>query len=338
MFQFSRDFLIISSCSLVLAASPALAHDALIYNPDSPYFLSDIDQSAADPDQNVVLRGSIGYASITANEHVYAAGSGTQNLSLLVWQSTAPIANMDVKLRLPGAWTIQGHIDAALLGDSTMTDYDWTGFSPSYNMADWDHRSISPNTSLDWFLRGDVAVGRDLPINDALTVNVNGGVGYTDVQWTAVGGTYIYSTSGFRDTAGTIPDVPAVRYRQQLPTGFLGVDAAVEDGAWSFDASAKAGLILYGTSVDHHYLRSPPMIITDQLGMGQVLSADARLGFAVNEHLSAYVEGSYQKVFAGHTVSDYTNMNTGALLIHSDNIGGAELDTATISAGIKGKF
>jgi plasminogen activator len=219
-----------------------------------------------------------------------------------------------------------------------MTDYDWTSFSPSYAMDDWDHRSISPNTSLDWFLRGDVAVGRDLPISDALTLNVNGGVGYTDVQWTAKGGTYIYSTAGFRDTSGTIPDVPAVRYRQQLPTGFIGIDAAVEDGPWSFDTSAKAGLTVYGISTDHHYLRSPPMVITDQLGWGQVLSADARLGFAVNDHLSAYLEGSYQKVFAGHTVSDYTNMNTGASLLHYTNIGGAELDTATISAGIKGKF
>ena len=317
---------------------PSGDDDRLIVDPDSPYFISDNDQTAANPNENFSLRGSIGIAHITANEHVYAFGSGTQNLSLLVWDTYTPIANADVKVRLPGAWTVQGHVEAALPGKSTMTDYDWTGFSPSYNMNDWDHRSISPNTNLDWYLKGDIALGRDFPINEALTVNVNGGVGYTDVQWTAVGGTYIYSVGGFRDTSGTIPDVPGVRYRQQLPVGFVGVDAAVNDGAWSLDAGARAGLVLYGISTDHHYLRVPPMVIVDQLNLGQELSAKARLGYAFNDHLSAFVEGSYTKMLAAHTATDYYNMNTGALMIHGTNFGGAELDAATLSAGLKGNF
>ena len=33
--------------------------------------MSDIDQAAADPNQNFVLRGSVGVASITGTEHVY---------------------------------------------------------------------------------------------------------------------------------------------------------------------------------------------------------------------------------------------------------------------------
>ena len=312
--------------------------DRLIADPDSPYFLSDTDQAAANPNENFSLRGSIGVAHILGNEHVYAFGNGTQNLSLLVWDTYTPIANADVKLRMPGAWTVQGHVEAALPGKSSMTDYDWTGFSPSYNMSDWDHRSISPNTSLDWYLKGDIALGRDFPISDALTVNFNGGVGYTDVQWTAVGGTYIYSKNGFRDDPGTLPDVPGVRYRQQLPVGFVGVNAVVNDGAWSLDAGARAGLVLFGISTDHHYLRTPPMVIVDQLNLGQELSAKARLGYAFNNNLSAYVEGSYAKMLAAHTATDYYNMNTGALMIHGTNFGGAELDTATLTAGLKGNF
>jgi len=312
--------------------------DHLIYDPNSPYFMSDIDQSAASPNENVSLRGSIGIAHIQGNEHVYAFGSGSQNLSLLVWDTYTPIANADVKLRMPGAWTVQGHIEAALPGKSTMTDYDWTGFSPSYDMNDWDHRSISPNTNHDWYLKGDIALGHDFPINEALTVNVNGGFGYTDVQWTAVGGTYIYSVGGFRDTIGVLPDVPGVRYHQQLPVGFLGASAAVQDGAWSLDVDTRAGLVLYGLSTDHHYLRVPPMVVVDQLNLGQELSAKARLGYAFNDHLSAYVEGSYSKMFASHTVTDYYNMNTNALMIHGTNFGGAELDIAQLTAGLKGNF
>jgi plasminogen activator len=332
---------LIIAAGIATLTTPALAgSERLIFDPDNRYFMSDIDQSYTDPGQNVVLRGGIGYSSIVAHEHVYAGASGPANLSLLLWETQAPIANVDLKARLPNAWTLRGHIDAAVAGDSTMTDYDWADFSPSYNFNDWDHRSISPNTSLDWYLKGDIAIGRDLPINDEFTVNVNGGVGYTDVQWTAVGGTYIYSddTNGFRGTIGTIPDVPAVRYRQQFPTIFAGIDTFLNDGPWSMEAGARAGLIVSGQSVDHHYLRDPPMYITDNLTIGQVLSADVKLDYNITDHLGLYLAGSYEKMFASHTITDYRQISDNALLIHSDNIGGAELDVWSVTGGVKGYF
>jgi plasminogen activator len=329
----------ILAMTLASIAGPTMAGERLITDPDSPYFLSDIDQSYADPDQNFVLRGSVGVASIVGNEHVYAAGNGSENLSLLQWESMAPIAKLDAKLRFGDAWTLRGHFDVALTGDSKMTDYDWIPpNNTGYGMDDWSHRSISPNTSLDWYLNGDIAVGRDLPISDALMVNVNGGFKYTDVEWTAKGGTFIYSTNAPRDTIGTIPDVPAVRYRQQLPTVFAGVDATVNDGPWSLEAGGRAGLIIYGQSVDHHYLRSPPRTIVDQLGYGQMLSADAKLGYAFSDHFGAFLEGSYEKTFAAHVPSDYYVTATGVKFIHDGYIGGAELDVASITAGFKGNF
>ncbi len=338
--NFSRRRLLIAALvSGTGLSSAALAGDGrLIVDPDSPYLFSDTDQAAADPNSNVVLRGSVGYASITAREHVYAGSSGDDNLSLLVWESQAPIANVDVKLRLPDGWTLRGHIDAALLGDSVMTDYDWTSFSPSYQFNDWDHRSISPNTSLDWYLKGDIALGRDLPISEALTVNVNGGLSYTDVEWTAVGGTYVYSVGGFRDTVGTIPNVPAVRYRQQLPTIFAGLDATVSDGPWDLEAGARAGLIVYGQSVDHHYLRTPPEYITDNLTFGQMVSAEAKIEYNFTDHLGAYLSGAYDKMFAGHMPTDYRQISDGSLILHDDSIGGAELDAWSVTAGVKGRF
>lgn len=298
----------------------------------------DVDFAYTNPTENFVLRGSVGVTSLEGREHVYAGSSGEENLSLLLWESTAPIAKIDAKLRGPGDWTLRGHFEAAINGDSTMKDYDWTAFSPSYDFNDWDHRSISPNTSLDWYFSGDVAVGRDLPINEVLTVNLNGGFKYTDVRWTAVGGTYTYSTSGFRDTEGTIPDVAAVRYRQQLPTIFAGLDASIVDGPWSLEAGGKAGLVVYGQSTDHHYLRTPPMVIVDQLTYGQVLSGNAKLGFEFSKNLGAFVEASYEKMFSGHTPTDYYNMNTHDLMIHDDSIGGAELQVLSLTAGLKGHF
>ncbi len=347
MYHLKPQTLLVAACAAIGSVSPVFAFggdfadnsdDRYIIDPDSPSFISDTDQSYADPHQNFVLRGSVGIAGISANEHVYYFTSGPENLSLLKWESMAPIASVDAKARFGDAWTLRGHIDAAISGDSTMTDYDWTGFSPSLNFNDWDHRSISPNTSLDWYLNGSIAIGRDLPISDALTVNFNGGFKYTDVQWTAKGGTYIYSTGGFRNDIGTIPDVNAVRYRQQLPTVFLGADASVKDGPWSLDTTAKAGLIVYGMSTDHHYLRVPPFYIVDTLDMGTMVQADARLGYDIGDHLGVFAEGSYEKMFSGHVPSTYSYMSNNQAYLHNDKIGGAELDVWSIKAGLKGQF
>lgn len=319
--------------------SPGGDEDRLIVDPDSPYFISDTDQAAADPNENFALRGSIGMGSIKANEHVYFSTAGTQNLSLLVWENTAPIANVDLRMRFPGQWTLRGHIEAALPGQGKMTDYDWIPpYNTGFGMDDWSHRSISPNTRLDWYGTADIAAGRDFAINDALSVNTNVGFKYTDVQWTAVGGTYIYSSGGFRNDIGVIPDAPAARYRQQLPTLFAGVDATVNDGAWSLEAGARAGLIVWGHSRDDHYMRTPPRYTWDDLSWGQMLSADARLGYKFNDHLGMFLEGSYEKTFAAHTPSDYRQISDNSLMFTANGLGGAELDVAKITAGLKGNF
>lgn len=302
------------------------------------YFNSDTDFSKADPNANFVLRGSMGVASITGVEHVYAGTTGTDNLSLLVWEGVSPVGSLDAKVRFLDGWTLRGHLEAAIPGQARMTDYDWIPpYNPGYGMDDWSHRSISP-THLDWYFSGDVALGRDLPINEALTVNVNAGFKYTDTQWTAVGGTYIYSDGGYRNDIGTIPDVPAARYRQKLPVLFAGVDANVKDGPWSLEAGGRAGLILLGQARDDHYLRVPPRYTIDQMTWGQMLSADAKLGYDFSNHLGVFVEGSYEKTFAGHVQKEYRQISDNSLILPIYNIGGGELDVASLKVGLKGNF
>jgi plasminogen activator len=328
--------LLISALGLGALATSAIAgSERLIYDPDNPYFLSDIDPAAADPNENVVLRGSIGVASIEALEKVYAFTAGTDLLSLLIWQSTAPIASGDVKIRLFDNWTLRGRIDAAISGDSIVTDYDWDGFAPSHASGDWSQRSISPNTNLDWYLNGEVALGRDLPINEALTINVNGGLRYTDVEWTATGGSFIYSDLAFRDWVGTLPDIPGLRYRQQLPTVFTGIDANVNDGPWSLEAGAKAGLTFMAIDTDHHYLRN--LIFTDQLSYAQVYTANAKLGYSFSEHLGVFLEADYEKMISGRGAEDEYNTATGVTRHFDDAIGG-ELQLIAFKAGLKGNF
>lgn len=334
-----KQHILISALGLGALATPAIAgSERLIYDPDSPYFMSDIDPTAANPNENVVLRGGIGMMSITGLEHVYAGTTGSQNLSLLVWEGYAPTASADVKVRLPDNWTLRGRIEAAMAGDHTMTDYDWDGFAPSYAPDDWSQRSISPNTSLDWFLRGEVAVGRDLPVNEALSVNVNTGLRYTDVQWTAVGGTYIYSDilNGYRGNVGTFADIPGVRYRQQLPEGFIGVDATVNDGPWSLEGGGSFGMTAYATATDHHYMRD--LLFIDHLDFAQNWVARAKLGYAFSPHLGAYLEGTYSYLTSPHGNTDVYDTTTGALIAHEVGPAGGDLQTASLNLGLKGNF
>lgn len=335
------------SALALLVAAPTIAadYDYTDFGDDpgiadgSEYFFDDIDYNHVTPNENVVLRGSFGAMTINGTEHVYAGSSGTQNLSLLTWQGWAPTASLDLKTKFPGNWTLRGHIDAAIGGDHTMTDYDWYGpYFVSYAPNAWTHQSVSPNTSLDWYLNGEIAVGRDLDVNDAFSVNLNGGLKYQDVQWTAVGGTFVYSVGGFRDTAGTIPDAPAVRYRQQLPEGFLGVDATVKDGPWNLEIGGKYGMALFATATDHHYMRTPPLLFIDHLDYAQDYGVTAKVGYDFGSHLGAFVEGSYSKLTSPHGDTDVYDDSTGALIVHEVGPAGGDLETASLKAGIKGSF
>ena len=54
-------------------------------------------------------------------------------------------------------------------------------------------------------------------------IAVGAGVHYTDIKWSAYGGSGIYSTGGgFRNDYWENPDwVKGISYRQQIPIGFL---------------------------------------------------------------------------------------------------------------------
>jgi outer membrane protease len=313
-------------------ASPVLAAD---YGFDDYTYQTD--------DQSVTLRGSIGVMGIEAKEWVYASAGSPNVLSYLNWQSVAPLASGEIGLRLGDGWTAKAEFKAALGGDSNMEDYDW--FGPdfvSYNFDDWTHRSISPNTNLDWYLDGTFALGLDLVDEPDYRVNFSGGVKYTDVQWTASGGTYDYSgfpggaVVGFRGNSGTLPDGPGITYRQQLPSLFGGVDVEGGSDGWNYAVSAKSGFTLMGFASDDHWLRS--LHFVDMLQPAPMLSASANIGYDFTPNFGVFVQGGIEKVFLSRGDTDVTNTSTGAYQGRSLDTAGGELGTINLSAGLKGSF
>jgi outer membrane protease len=333
----------------LFAASPALAQsqsfeDSFFGGNNSFSYGSGFTYES--DDNFIELRGGFGAIGIEAQEHVFVQAGSGNHLSLLVWQSVAPMATIGVDVNLPDDWTVKARARAAMSGDSYMQDYDW--FGPdfiNYSFDNWTHRSQHPNTNLDWYLDASIAIGRNLIVEPNAKLNLNGGLRYTDVQWSAVGGSFVYSDftvdnpgNNFHAYTGNFADVPAITYRQQLPVLFAGLDAEVSDGELTYRAEAQAGMTFMGLATDHHWMRTPPLRFLDHIKPTPVVALSASATYDFSDNLGAFVEGSVEKVFMGRADAETYDHTTGALLSRTADTGGAELGTISLSAGIKGSF
>jgi outer membrane protease len=327
----------VAIAALLLLALPATAGDMYgeMFGEDDSWNSGEWEYESED--ETVSLRGSIGALGIEAKEYVFNLAGSSDVLSLLTWQSAAPTATAEIKVTLPDHWTIKGRASAALFGDSYMEDYDWLlPYRPSFAPDDWTDRSRHPNTNLDWYLDGSLAVGKDVLIEPGIKVNLNGGLKYTDVQWTARGGDFTYSVGGFRDTTGTFPDVPGITYRQQLPVIFLGADVEATDGQWTYRADAKAGMTLFGLATDNHWMRD--LRFLDYIEPTPMVSLHASAAYDFTDNFSGFIEGGIEKMLRGRADTAYYDIPTDTYLGTSPDVGGAELGTISLSAGLKGSF
>jgi outer membrane protease len=291
----------------------------------------------------VTFSGSVGIIGLEAKEWVFAGPGSTDHLSLLIWQSMAPVLTTGLDVTLPDGWTIIGSAQIAKGGDSYMEDYDWYGPDfIDYEDGNWTHRSQSDDTNLDWYFNGSVALGKDLAVSDQVTVNLRGGFKYTDVQWTAVGGSYVYSDqtidnpgNNFRAYSGALPDGPGITYRQQLPALFAGLDTEIVHDAWTFGFGAQVGVIFHGVATDDHWLLVPPRRFIDSLDIAPTAALSASVEYAVTDQVNVSLAGTVDKVFLARGDSQYDD---GVLTGSCTNCIGAELISGTVTAGIKGTF
>lgn len=294
---------------------------------------------------DVRVWGGIGVAYLESNEYVYE-GPGSDNVvSRLIWQSTAPVLTGGFDVALPEGWTARGTAQFAISGDSYMEDYDW--FGPdfvSYDADDWTHRSQHDDTNLDWYFNGSLLVGHDFALGDSAKVNLNAGFKYTDVQWTAFGGTYVYSDSvvdnpgdNYHAYTGSFPDgEKGITYRQSFPALVAGADFEADLDALTLSAGIQGGFTVYGVGDDHHWMRD--LNFVDTLQSAPLLGAHASAEFAIDEGLSLFAEGTIEQVFTARGDTDEYDLITGDQTAYYPDAAGGDLFAASISAGIKGTF
>ncbi|WP_051332523.1 omptin family outer membrane protease [Cucumibacter marinus] len=287
----------------------------------------------------VSVTAEMGVIDIEANEYVY---SGSSKISQLIWQSRSPAATGQVDIPLRDGWglRVEGTVawgTVAWGGDGYMEDYDWlapyaTGTGPD----DWSHRSQHPDTRLDHHFSADLAVTRTLYEDEGASVGLRGGARYTDTQWTAYGGTYLYSVGGFRDTPGSIGDgVMGITYRQTIPEIYQALDAEMTEGALTLRLSGRVGVAIGAKGDDDHWLRD--LNFLDVWYPIPTAGVEAGAELALGERAALTASAGLDKVFATRADTIVTDTLTD-LSATFPNGGGGDYRSIRLSAGLKGSF
>lgn len=284
-----------------------------------------------------------GVTKLQANEIVW---DGSHRLSHLIWQSTAPVLRAGFDVNFADGWTFKGNGSVAMGGDSHMEDYDWIDFDdggayvPSDNWDDWTHRSIHPDTRLDYYLALDAAVGYDVLHTPEFTANVNVGLKYTDVKWTAFGGSGLYSDVAFRDDPWVLPDgVRVIDFNQKWPVVFAGLDTEYRSGAFSFGVGAKAGVTFKAYDIDNHYLRDPDGLrFMDFLRPAPMVSIAAKANYAVSDLSDLFLAVEYERIYEARGDVDVYSIGSGTYLGSAADVSGGDFQSLMVTGGFKGRF
>lgn len=289
--------------------------------------------SYTSPDDTVRINASIGAMFLQGDEKVVV---GNYTLSHLIWQTTTPVLRGSVAVDFGGGLSASLEASTAGFGDSYMEDYDWTKGDDTF--ANWSHRSQHPQTDLDHYFTGAASLGYELVNHDNAVIRAHAGLKYTDVQWTAYGGSFVYSSDGgFRDQSFTYPDsVAGATYRQQLPELFLGVDGEERYGNFRVGGLLRGGVTFLSVTTDDHWLTNVRFV--DNLYVAPTFTAGVDVGYAIGPNAEITLAARYDHIFEQRGDTKYYNIATGAQTSGLPNVAAGALRSAEVTAGLKGSF
>jgi outer membrane protease len=287
-------------------------------------------------DKSITILGGVGYTWLKGNEVVY--DDNANRVSQLIWKTQAPVATLGAKADFADHWTVSANAVIGLSGQSEMKDYDWLEpFSPGRGDDDWSDRSIHPDTDLNRYINLDVALGRNFAFNDTTTVNLHGGFKYTDVKWSAYGGSYVYSFNGFRDDIGTFPDGErGISFEQRYPTLFIGAEATTQIDDWSLSGLLRGGFAVNASDTDHHWMRD--LRFEDEYDTNPFVSVGASARYQWNERTSFFLAGNFDKYFRKTGDTTLYDIPSGARGAKYKDSAGMDFVSTTISVGAKVSF
>ncbi len=281
------------------------------------------------------LSGDIGLMNITSDELVYDGG---RRLSQLVWKSrNIQVFTGTLKIDLPQQWRLTAIGQVGMNGNGHMTDYDWLApWAAGTGDKQWSDRSQHPDTRLDHFYTANVELGRDIAVFNDTTAGMGIGFKYTDVKWSAWGGSYVYSAGGVRNYRGKFPaDEKGISFRQSLPVPYIGINLNHTSGPWSFSGALQGGLAVGAYDIDDHWVRS--LRFYDYYNTAPVIAIKASAEYAFRPATSFYLAASLDKMFTVGADTKAVDTISGAKYRFPDGAGG-NFQSMAISFGIRGRF
>jgi outer membrane protease len=284
------------------------------------------------------LTGGFGLRNIYSNEFVYNSPSGSR-LSQLIWDSKGiKTFDLGIEAEVRQGWTVKANFQTGLGGNGHMIDYDWISpFNAGLGDDQWSDRSLHPDTRLDHLLEAGIEVGKDVFHKGDTNLNLGAGFKYTDVQWTAWGGSFIYSNGGARNDVGNFgATTKVITYRQKLPVIYAGINAKSEFEQWTIGGSLRGGVTVGAEDQDDHWARNLRFI--DTFPSAPVLSLSVSLDYEFAPQFSFYTNASFDKIF--RVKGDTTTIDTTGATATSvtKNTAGTDYESASIFIGLKAKF
>ncbi|MEX2697707.1 omptin family outer membrane protease, partial [Rhizobium mongolense] len=197
-------------------------------------------------------------------------------------------------------------------------------------------RSVSPDTELDHYIAGSIEIDRIVYGNETSSIAVGAGVRYTDVKWTARGGSFVYSSDdSFRDQSGTFPSGKGISYRQQIPVGFVSLSGEHVVGDLTISGGIQGGLSFGIKDIDDHWLRD--LRFRSDMSPAPTIGANVAVSYAVTPGASLYLSGSFDRVFHSRGDKERHDFATGENDFGKD-FAGATFESMSVSFGLKGTF
>lgn len=278
--------------------------------------------------------GGVGYTRLEGNELVYD-GAGNR-ISHLIWKTEAPTIGLGVNGTFGENWTVAGKAQFGFNGNSDMKDYDW--LNGDFAFDNWSDRSIHPDTALDRYINLDIAVGKNFDVSEDAILNLHGGVKYTNVKWTAYGGSFIYSDLGFRDDVGDFPaGEKGITFEQRYPGLFIGGKATITRGDWTFTGLVRGGLTVGATDTDHHWMRN--LRFEEKYGAIPFVILGAEGSYRVTERTQLTIGADFERFFRKKGSTQLYDISSGVAKGGAlDDAAGMDFQSITLSAGLKVAF
>lgn len=278
-----------------------------------------------------------GAFSATAKELVYDVPGSGQKVSQLNWQ-------VDRGALLGGrlAWsatpwlTLRAEGWAAFAASSAMDDFDWLfGYSGFDSWSDWSHHR---EVGLPVDYRLDASAQARVWSGSGTSVSVLAGLRYETMKWNARGGTYVYSTNGFRDDVGSFdPGEPIISYRQWWTTPYLGIAVEHEFGALRLRLEAIGSPFASPHDRDYHFV-DVQTIFKERFSPTWMAGLRADAFYTITPTLSATLGAEYDitaEAKGGALTVDYPD----ALVLRQPKpASGISLETLILRVGLNKSF